>query len=134
MLGGGWPGVAAEDRLSYTMLDASIEGGWAAGVGIVPAVGEQRIIKKWCGLEAESFDHVPFIGPAPGLDGLTVAVGFSGHGFAIAPAVGRCVADQLAGRAVPELAGLDPRRIAGFDPAAVEQFMNDRSEASLTLG
>jgi sarcosine oxidase subunit beta len=134
MLGGGWPGIASEDRLSYTMLDASIDGGWAAGVGIVPAVGEQRIVKKWCGLEAESFDHVPFIGRAPGLDGLTVAVGFSGHGFAIAPAVGRSVADQLAGRAVPELAGLDPSRIAGFDAAAVEQFMNDRSEASLTLG
>jgi sarcosine oxidase subunit beta len=134
MLGGGWPGIASDDRLSYTMLDASIEGGWAAGVGIVPAVGEQTIIRRWCGLEAESFDHVPFIGPAPGLDGLTVAAGFSGHGFAIAPAVGRCVADQLAGRPVPELAGLDPGRIARFDAAAVEQFLNDASVAGLAIG
>ena len=98
MLGGGWPGVASKDRRSYTMVDASIEGGWAAGAGIVPAVGEQRLARQWCGLEAESFDHVPLIGPVRrGLDGLTVAIGFSGHGFAIAPAVGRCVADQLAG-------------------------------------
>jgi sarcosine oxidase subunit beta len=134
MLGGGWPGVASEDRRSYTMLDASIAGGWAAGAGIVPAVGEQAILRKWCGLEAECFDHVPLIGPAPGVDGLTLAVGFSGHGFAIAPAVGRCVADQLAGRPTPELAGLDPSRIAGFDPVEVQQFLNDRSEASLTLG
>jgi sarcosine oxidase subunit beta len=134
MLGGGWPGIATEDRLSYTMLEASIEGGWAAGVGILPAVGEQRIVRKWCGLEAESFDHIPLIGPVPGLDGLTVAVGFSGHGFAIAPAVGRCVADQLAGRPAPELSGLDPSRMASFDPAEVERFLNDRSEASLAIG
>jgi sarcosine oxidase subunit beta len=134
MLGGGWPGIASEDRHSYTMLDDSIAGGWAAGVGIVPAVGEQRIVRQWCGLEAESFDHVPLIGPIAGLDGLTVAVGFSGHGFAIAPAVGRCVADQLAGRPTPELAGLDPSRMARFDPAEVERFMTDTSEAGLALG
>ena len=134
MLGGGWPGIASEDRLSYTMLEASIEGGWAAGVGIIPAVGEQRIVRKWCGLEAETFDHIPLIGPAPGLDGLTLAVGFSGHGFAIAPAVGRCVADQLAGRPTLELAGLDPSRIASFDAAAVEAFLNDTSVAGLAIG
>jgi sarcosine oxidase subunit beta len=137
MLGGGWPGIASEDRRSYTTLDPSIAGGWAAGVAIVPAVGEQRIVRKWCGLEAESFDQIPLIGPVVGLGGpagLTVAVGFSGHGFAIAPAVGRCVADQLAGQATPELAGLDPSRAAGFDPDLVEQFLTDRSEASLAIG
>jgi sarcosine oxidase subunit beta len=134
MLGGGWPGIASEDRRSYTMLDASIAGGWAAAVGVLPAVGKQQIVRKWCGLEAECFDHVPLIGPIPGLDGLTVAVGFSGHGFAIAPAVGRCVADQLAGHPTPELAGLDPRRMLSFDPAEVKQFVEDRSEASLAVG
>jgi sarcosine oxidase, subunit beta len=119
------------------MLDSSIAGGWAAGVGIVPAVGQQQIVRKWCGLEAESIDHIPFIGPVSslcGLDGLTVAVGFSGHGFAIAPAVGRCVADQLAGRPTPELDGLDPARAASRDPAEIDRFVNDNSEASLAVG
>jgi sarcosine oxidase subunit beta len=100
---------------------------------VVPAVGEQTIIQQWCGLEAESFDHVPLIGPIPGLDGLVVAVGFSGHGFAIAPAVGRALADQLAGRPTPELAGLDPARMLRFDPEQVAAFMNDRSEAGLAM-
>ncbi len=134
MLGGGWPGVLSDDRRSYTMLDSSIAGGWAAAVGILPAVGERRIVRQWCGLEAQCFDEIPLIGPWPGLDGLTLAVGFSGHGFAIAPAVGRCVADQLAGRPIPELAGLDPRRAANFDPVEVERWLNDRSEASLGVG
>jgi sarcosine oxidase subunit beta len=137
MLGGGWPGIASEDRRSYTMLDSSIAGGWAAGVGIVPAVGQQQIVRKWCGLEAESIDQIPFIGPVSslcGLDGLTVAVGFSGHGFAIAPAVGRCVADALAGRPTLELDGLDPARAASLDPAEIDRFVNDQSEASLAVG
>ena len=134
MLGGGWPGVPSADRRSYTMLDESEVGGWAAGVGILPAVGEQRVIRKWCGLEAQSFDEIPLIGPWPDLDGLTVAVGFSGHGFAICPAVGRCLADQLAGLPTPELAGLDPSRIAAFDPVAVDQFINDNAIASMAIG
>ena len=134
MLGGGWPGIASEDRRSYTMLDESIAGGWAAGVGIVPAVGEQTIIRKWCGLEAETFDHIPLIGPISGLPGLTLAVGFSGHGFAIAPAVGQCVADQLAGRPTAELAGPDPGRISNFDPTALNAFLTDQSTASLGVG
>jgi glycine/D-amino acid oxidase-like deaminating enzyme len=38
------------------------------------------------------------LGPWPGLDGLYLAVGFSGHGLKLAPAVGEAVADELAGR------------------------------------
>ena len=122
-LGGGWPGDAAPDRRSYTMRPASIEGGWAAAVGLLPAVGQQSIARQWCGLEAISVDEIPFIGGVPGLEGLTLAVGFSGHGFAISPAVGRAVADQLAGRPTPELDGLSPGRIAGFDPAKIDRFL-----------
>ncbi len=47
-------------------------------------------------------DHQPILGPVPGLDGLWLATGFSGHGFMIAPAVGRLVADAVCGR------GIDP--------------------------
>lgn len=134
MLGGGWPGVPSADRRSYTMQPSSIEGGWATGAGMIPSVGEQTIARKWCGLEAQSIDDIPFIGPIRGLDGLTVATGFSGHGFAIAPAVGRAVADQLAGRAVPELADLSPDRIQSFDPEAVERFLTNRDGRDLGVG
>jgi len=134
MLGGGWPGVPSADRRSYTMEQSSIEGGWATAAGLIPAVGEQRLARKWCGLEAQSFDGIPFIGPIRGVDGLTVATGFSGHGFAIAPAVGRAVADQLAGRPAPELADLSPDRIDTFDRAAVERFLNDQEGSDMGVG
>lgn len=123
MLGGGWPGDATPDRRGYTMRPESIEGGWQAGAGLLPAVGRQRIARQWCGLEAQSFDDIPFIGPVPGVPGLSVAAGFSGHGFAIAPAVGRALAAQLAGQPTLELAGLDPARALAFDPTAVERFL-----------
>lgn len=86
-------------------------------------MGKQRIARAWCGLEALSFDDIPFIGPLPGLAGLTLAVGFSGHGFALAPAVGRAVADQINGQPVPALDGLSPRRIASFPADQVEAFI-----------
>lgn len=122
-LGGGWPGDPTADRRGYTMRDESETGNWAEAVELLPAVGEQRVARKWCGLEAESIDGVPFIGAVPGSDGLTIAVGFTGHGFAISPAVGRTVADQLMGRPTPELDLLRPDRISGFDADAVRDFL-----------
>ena len=123
LLGGGWPGDLTPDRRSYILRSDSIQGNWMTASELLPEVGQQQIDRAWCGLEALSFDDIPFIGPAPGIDGLTLALGFSGHGFAISPAVGRAVADQLAGRPAPELDGLNPARIVGFDPAQVAAFL-----------
>lgn len=122
LLGGGWPGDATADRAGFTMREASVAGGWAAASAILPAVGAQQIAASWCGLEAEAFDEVPLIGPAVGVEGLVLAVGFSGHGFAIAPAVGDALAEELLGRPVAALDGLRPARAINFDPEAVERF------------
>jgi sarcosine oxidase subunit beta len=130
-IGGGWPGDILEDgeRLTYRVRDDSVRASWAVATAVAPAVAEQRIAQSWCGLEAQAFDGVPLIGPAPGLEGLYLAVGFSGHGFQIAPAVGRTVADALLGRSTPELDGLAAARIAGFDAAAVAAFKSDTTGA-----
>lgn len=58
-------------------------------------------------------DHQAIVGAAPGRPGLWVAAGFSGHGFMVAPAVGRALAAQLAGEP-PErhLTALAPDRFA----------------------
>lgn len=133
-LGGGWLGDPTADRRSYTMRPESAAGNWAAATGLLPAVGAQRVARKWCGLEAESFDGLPFIGSAPGFDGLTLALGFSGHGFAISPAVGHAVADLLAGKPTPALAGLLPDRIATFDSEAVERFVAEPPKRQVLAG
>ncbi len=129
LLGGGWLGNPTLDRRSYTMRPTSIQGNWVVACELLPAVKEQRIAHSWCGLEAQSIDNIPFIGSIPGSDGLTLAVGFSGHGFALAPAVGRCIADQINGHPVPELEELSPARIANFQPDKVEAFITEANRA-----
>lgn len=55
-------------------------------------------------------DHQPILGPVG--DGLFVAAGFSGHGFMIAPAVARIVADAVVGAHDPVLDVLGVERFA----------------------
>ena len=44
-------------------------------------------------------DGIPVISPVPELPGLTVATGFTGHGFGIGPGAGRLAADLVTGAA-----------------------------------
>jgi sarcosine oxidase, subunit beta len=58
-------------------------------------------------------DHQAIVGPVPERPGLWIAAGFSGHGFMVAPAVGRALASQLAGDAPDgSLSELAPDRFA----------------------
>jgi sarcosine oxidase subunit beta len=132
-LGGGWLGDANADRSGFTMRDESIAGNWAAATGLLPAVGEQQVARGWCGLEARAIDDIPFIGRVPGIDGLALALGFSGHGFAISPAVGRALADLIAGKAVPELDGLSPARMSRWSTEEIETFANEPASATPVL-
>ena len=45
-------------------------------------------------------DAQAIIGPVPGIEGLILAGGFSGHGFKLAPSVGEGVAQMLVGEPV----------------------------------
>jgi sarcosine oxidase subunit beta len=125
LLGGGWLGDPTPDRRSFIMRSNNIEGNWSTAKDLLPAVGDQHIARTWCGLEAQSIDDIPFIGAIPGLKGCTIAVGFSGHGFALAPAIGRSVADQINGRSTPELDGLSPSRIASLQEDSIDSFISE---------
>jgi sarcosine oxidase, subunit beta len=63
-------------------------------------------------------DRQAIVGPVPGHDGLYVAAGFSGHGFMMAPEIGRGVAAMLTGDPPGEtFAHLRPDR---FDVGSLE--------------
>ena len=110
-IGGGWLGDPATDRLTGITRPESVAGNWQDACAVLPAVAQQHVAQAWCGLEAICIDEIPFIGPIAKPTNLTLVLGFSGHGFALAPAIGRAVADQLSGRATPELDGLSPARL-----------------------
>jgi len=59
-----------------------------------PGFAEPRITTSYAGCYDVTPDWNPIISPS-GRDGLIIAAGFSGHGFKIAPAVGRLVADLV---------------------------------------
>ena len=40
-------------------------------------------------------DEIPILGPAPGYENLTLACGFSGHGFALSPMTGQVIAELI---------------------------------------
>ena len=63
-----------------------------------PAVRDAALARSWAGLEAFTPDEIPLIGPVPGIEGLLVAAGFCGHGFALSPAVGDILARLALGR------------------------------------
>jgi sarcosine oxidase subunit beta len=124
-IGGGWPGDPSPDKRSCATRQSSIEGNWQDACAILPAVGQQHVARAWCGLEAESIDDIPFLGPVPGFTSLTLALGFSGHGFALSPAVGRAVAAQLTGHPAPELDQLSPARLVRFSEEEIEAFLRE---------
>jgi sarcosine oxidase subunit beta len=63
----------------------------------MPAFADARCTAGWTGPYDITPDWNPMIGAAPGLDGVFVAVGFSGHGFKMAPTVGESLAQTVLG-------------------------------------
>ncbi len=64
----------------------------------MPSFAEAALTASWVGPYDITPDWNPVLGPAPGLEGLTLAFGFSGHGFKLAPAVGLVLAQQILGQ------------------------------------
>src|SRR3984957_1311195 len=65
----------------------------AAMVELYPQFRDVHIVQQWGGYIDVTPDVVPYISPVDTLPGLTVATGFSGHGFGIGPAAGRLAAE-----------------------------------------
>lgn len=62
-----------------------------------PAFASAEIADAWAGTIDVTPDSNPVIGPIAGIPGLTVASGFSGHGFGTSPAAGQLAADMVSG-------------------------------------
>lgn len=80
----------------------------ADATDVFPGVSGARLVETDASrAEACTVDDVPIIDRVPGAEGLYFATGWSGHGFAIAPAVARLLADWVR-------TGERPRELAPF--------------------
>lgn len=62
---------------------------------LLPALRDALLIRTWSGVEGETPDHNPIIGPSRTTPRLLHAFGFSGGGFLLAPGVGEVLAELV---------------------------------------
>jgi len=84
----------------------------SAVMELYPQFRNVHIVQQWGGYIDITPDVVPYISTVGDLPGLTVATGFSGHGFGIGPAAGRSAAELAIG-GTPSV-DLEPFRISRF--------------------
>ncbi|MFN2544709.1 MAG: NAD(P)/FAD-dependent oxidoreductase [Actinomycetota bacterium] len=97
--GGMLMGMAApEERPSFeTRVDDAFvsEQLLPTAIRVFPPLEQAGLAHRWVGLYEMTPDRHPVIGPAPGVEGLYLANGFSGHGFQHAPVVGKLLAEMI---------------------------------------
>ena len=64
----------------------------------MPAFADSKYVAGWTGPYDITPDWNPIVGAVPTMDGLYVAVGFSGHGFKLAPTIGEALAQTVLGQ------------------------------------
>ncbi|MFW5680790.1 MAG: NAD(P)/FAD-dependent oxidoreductase [Pseudomonadota bacterium] len=113
VIGGAFEGTpdleTGTSRLDHAALAANARNALAL---FPEALRGASILRAWAGIEGWALDHLPIIDRSRTVGGLVHAFGFSGHGFALAPLIGRLVTDLLLERSsnLP----LDPFRIDRF--------------------
>ena len=65
-------------------------------VRLCPILGGVRVLRQWAGLYDISPDANPIVGPVESPRGFFLASGFMGHGFMMAPIVGKLLAEHIA--------------------------------------
>ncbi len=78
----------------------------------MPVFNEAVYTAGWTGPYDITPDWNPMVGPVPGHEGLFVAVGFSGHGFKLAPTIGESLAQSVLGQ--PVRVPIDAYRLSRF--------------------
>ncbi len=85
----------------------------AAAAAMVPAVDRCTFLQAWAGLRPDTPDHLPLMGPIPGISGLLIAAGHYRNGVLLSPVTGelitRCILD---GRPPDSLTPFSPARFS----------------------
>src|SRR5262249_57541349 len=83
LIGGGWPARVPDESVNrWEVLDDSVRGSLEVARAVYLPLTARRVARSWAGIEAFAPDDLPVLGPVPDIEGLLVAAGFSGHGFA----------------------------------------------------
>lgn len=62
---------------------------------VLPLLKEVSMVRQWAGLYNMSPDAQPILGGHPQIEGFYMALGFSGHGFMLAPIASKLIAELI---------------------------------------
>lgn len=115
IIGGGHEGEVDLDRGRTRLSQSAVRRNIHTAARLFPDLRNAVVVRGWAGIEGMMADNLPVLGPSTTTAGLVHAFGFSGHGFALAPLVGRLVEDLCVGRS--NNFSLAPFAIERFQPA-----------------
>ncbi|MCB2173617.1 FAD-binding oxidoreductase [archaeon] len=64
-------------------------------IDFFPVLKDLKVIRTWSGLIAQMSDAIPVLGFSQEVPGFVFATGFSGHGFGLAPVIGRLISELI---------------------------------------
>ena len=64
-------------------------------IDFFPILKDVNVIRTWSGLIAQMSDAIPVLGFTEEVPGFVFATGFSGHGFGLAPIIGRLISELI---------------------------------------
>lgn len=83
------PGGEARNIVEYPYVALDVWKRW------FPWLKNTNVLRYWTGYYDVTPDHHPIIGPVDAVENLYLAIGFSGHGFMMAPAVAEALAQYI---------------------------------------
>jgi len=101
LIGGGWQGIGDRENGPIAVRPDSFLGNVRLAAYTIPALREARVARGWLGLEAQTADALPAVGPVPGAGGAWM-IGGVHSGYTSGPYLGRLLAQAMLGQA-PEM-------------------------------
>lgn len=108
--------IANPDEYSPTIHADHLEDVWLRLARRLPDIADGELFTGYAGLYTSTPDLHPIIDRVDGVEGLYLCMGFSGHGFKLAPAIGICMAEMI-------LEG--ESKLVDFTPLRMSRFAED---------
>lgn len=116
LIGGGWQGIGDRQRGGIAVRPENFLGNVRLAAHTVPALRGARVVRSWLGLESETADALPAIGPIPGVPDAWV-IGSVHSGYTSGPYMGKILAQAILGQE-PELPLFPIERLLNAEKAA----------------
>ncbi len=96
LIGGGWQGAGDRDRGPVGIIPGNLIGNVRLAAHTIPALRRTRVVRAWLGMEAETADALPAIGPLPQVPGVWL-IGAVHSGYTSGPYMGKLLAQAILG-------------------------------------